>query len=229
MLSPARRILKCFHPEGIPWPGAVLYDMVSKTAVFQYGYRLLAADILLCCPEGEILDVGTGPGRLLPELARLNPRLRLTGLDISRAMVSVARENMAQAGFGETISIVEAAANHVPFPDGRFDAVVSTGSMHHWKDPVGALNEIHRVLKHGGYALIYDLAADTPEAVLKDVSRRFGRLRTMLLWLHTFEEPFYGSRELEELAASSLFGRGRTRFAGMLCCLMMVKRSVLPR
>jgi ubiquinone/menaquinone biosynthesis C-methylase UbiE len=223
VLSPLRRVLKSFHPEGIPWPGAAFYDVISKTDLFRYGYELMAMDILLCCPEGAILDVGTGPGRLLLELVGLNPKLRLTGLDVSGAMVSLARKNMEQAGLSATIGIEEASANHMPFADGTFDAVVSTGSLHHWKDPVGAMNEIHRVLKPGGYALIYDLAGDTPKTVLRDLGRRFGRLRTMLLWLHTFDEPIYSSRDFEELAAASLFRVGRTRFTGMLCCLMMLK------
>lgn len=223
MLSPLRRLLKRFHPEGIPWTGTALYDVISRTDLFRHAYALMATEILLCCPEGAILDVGTGPGRLLLELVRLNPRLRLTGVDISGAMVSVARKNMDQAGLSATVRVEEASANRMPFADGTFDSVVSTGSLHHWKDPLGALNEIHRVLKPGGYALVYDLVADTPEAVLTDLGRRYGKLRTTLLWLHSFEEPFYTSGEFEELAAASLFGAGRTRFTGMLCCLMMLK------
>jgi ubiquinone/menaquinone biosynthesis C-methylase UbiE len=223
MLSPVRKILKLIHPEGIPWPGALLYNAASKTTLFQHGYDALALDILSFCPEGNILDVGTGPGWLLLKLARLQPGLRLTGLDVSPAMVLLARKNVEKAGLAETVAIEEAPAGRMPFAGESFSAVVSTGSLHHWKDPVAGLNEVYRVLKPGGRVLIYDLVSDTPKTVLRELSRKFGRLRTMLLWLHTFAEPFYSSADLETLARSSLFGEGRTRFTSMLCCLFMEK------
>jgi SAM-dependent methyltransferase len=43
------------------------------------------------------------------------------------------------------------------FPDGSFDLVVSTLSMHHWADPTAGLTEIGRVLRPGARALIWDL------------------------------------------------------------------------
>ena len=61
-LSPARRLLKIFHPEGIPWPGTAFYNAISETTIFQRNYELVAKDILSYCLEGSILDIGTGPG-----------------------------------------------------------------------------------------------------------------------------------------------------------------------
>jgi ubiquinone/menaquinone biosynthesis C-methylase UbiE len=43
------------------------------------------------------------------------------------------------------------------FPEGSFDLVVSTLSMHHWADPTAGLSEIGRVLRPGGRALVWDL------------------------------------------------------------------------
>jgi len=45
------------------------------------------------------------------------------------------------------------------FPDGSFDLVVSTLSMHHWADPTAGLAEIGRVLRPGGRALVWDFRA----------------------------------------------------------------------
>jgi len=223
MLSPARRLLKIFHPEGIPWPGTAFYDAISKTTIFQRNYELVAKDILSYCSEGSILDIGTGPGWLLVKLHQESPRFLVTGLDASPSMVAKARKNMANAGLSDVIEIKEGNASHIPFSDGSFDTVVSTGSIHHWKNPTAGLNDVYRVLKHGGYALMYDLVSDTPASVLKETAREFGKLKMVLLWLHAFEEPFYSCKDFELLARPTLFNKGQTRFVGVMCCLILKK------
>jgi SAM-dependent methyltransferase len=222
-MTPLSRLLKCFHPEGIPRLGAPLYNLISKTNIFQRNYDLLAHDILSFCGQGNCLDVGTGPGWLLIKLYEQSPRLHIHGIDISPSMVTKAQTNVQKAGLAGVIEIKGGEACHIPYADSFFDAVVSTGSLHHWKEPVRALNEIHRVLKDGGYALLYDIVSDTPRSALKESVHEFGRLRMLLLWLHTFEEPFYSRAALALLPASSLFKQGHTRFAGILCCLAMRK------
>jgi len=216
-----RGLLARLHPEGIPWPMSALYNLLSSTAVFQRHYELVAEDILARCPggQGRVLDIGTGPAWLLIALHRRCPELQLVGADISAAMVTGAKRNLAAAGCADAVQVVEAPAGRLPFPDGAFDAVVSTGSLHHWKEPVAGLDEIHRVLRSGGQALVYDLVKHTPKAVLAEAARRFGRLRMTLLWLHSFEEPFLDPPDLEKLAAATRFGSGTTRFVGVLCCL----------
>jgi ubiquinone/menaquinone biosynthesis C-methylase UbiE len=222
-LSPGRRLLKRFHPEGIPRLGAILYNALSGTSVFQRHYKLIARDILGDRAEGSLLDIGTGPGRLLLELHQLSPGMRLVGIDISPSMVVKARQNMADAGLSEAIEIKEGNASQIPFGGDSFDIVVSTGSIHHWKDPLAGLNEVHRVLKPGAYALMYDLVSDTPKSILKEMAREFGRWRVSLFWLHSFEEPFYSRRNYESLAGPTLFQEGQTRFVGLLCCLILKK------
>lgn len=224
MLSPIRRLLKKFHPEGIPWPGTVIYNTLSAIDIFQRHYELIANDILNYCREGRILDIGTGPGRLLEKLHRASPGLQLTGLDISPAMVIKARENMKKAGLSDFIQISAGDAANLPFADDSFDAVISTGAVHHWKDPASGLNEVYRVLKPGGYALIYDLVSDTPKSVMEETAREFGKLKVFLLWLHAFEEPFYSYRDFHLLARPTPFRDYRVRFVGVMFCLILPKQ-----
>ena len=224
-LTPFRKLLKLFHPEGIPKLGTKLYSIVSKTGIFQRNYDLLSQDIMHYSKQGNCLDVGTGPGWLLIKLHEQSPSLHLHGIDISPSMVAKATANMQKAGLAGVIEVKEGDACNIPYGDGFFDAVVSTGSIHHWKEPVRALNEIYRVLKDGGYALLYDVLSDTPRPVLKEAAREFGRLRILLLWLHAFEEPFYSRQALELLPEASLFKKGSTHFAGVLCCLAMIKET----
>ena len=218
-----RRLLKRIHPEGIPWPGSVLYNALSRTRIFRQHYRLLAQDISGYCREGSILDVGTGPGRLLLSLHEFCPRARLIGVDISRAMVAKARENLARAGLSDVIQVQVSAAQQLPFGADSFDAVVSTGSVHHWKDPTAAFNDAYRVLRPGGWALMYDLVADTPREVLQNLTREHGRFRVLFLRLHSLEEPFHTVDAFASLAGLTSFKTGQVRFVGALCCLAMQK------
>ncbi|MBU2488028.1 MAG: class I SAM-dependent methyltransferase [Proteobacteria bacterium] len=220
MLSIPRRILKRFHPEGIPWPMSRVYNALSSMEIFQHHYELCARDVAAIQRTGRLLDVGTGPGWLLGHLAREAPGLELVGLDVSPAMVKQAGKNL-----GGQARMELGNAEDLPFEDGFFDVVVSTGSMHHWKDPVKGLDEIHRVLAPGGRALVYDLVTHTPREILKQAAGRFGRMRVILLWLHSFEEPFYSPADMAELAEKSAFRQGEASFVGVMCRLVMEKEA----
>ncbi|MFH1017611.1 MAG: class I SAM-dependent methyltransferase [Pseudomonadota bacterium] len=222
-LSFFRRLFKPLHPEGIPWPGSVLYNRLSSTRIFQWHYEELSSHILRHCKSGRLLDVGTGPGRLLVGLHEKAPDLALVGVDVSSGMVEQARKNITAFGYTGSIDVREANATSLPFPDASFDCVVSSGTMHHWKDATTGLNEVFRVLREGGCALMYDLVSDTPKPAIAEMRRRFGWWRTTLFWLHSFEEPFYSRVHFESLAEETLFGKGSTEFVGLLCCLLLRK------
>ncbi len=225
-LSIFRRLIKLIHPEGIPAAGVRIYNTLSQTRMFRHHYVKIAEDIARYCgPQGSALDVGTGPAWLLVELHRLRPQMILHGVDISPAMVAGARKNLARAGLAGAIDIHEAGAGHLPFADCSFDVVASTGSIHHWKDPTGGLNEVWRALKPGGYGLMYDIVSNTPRPVWADMMRQFGRLRMTLLWVHAFEEPFYTMEAYGSLARPTRFREGKLRFVGVMCCLVMKKEE----
>jgi ubiquinone/menaquinone biosynthesis C-methylase UbiE len=229
-LSLIRRLLKLVHPEGIPWPGSVLYNTISLSSIFQKHYELVADDIskyyraqYSSLEQGGLLDIGTGPAQLLLKLHQREPNLRFIGIDSSPAMVIKAKQNIASAGLDKVIEIKDGNAQSIPFPDEHFDIVVSTASMHHWKQPTVGLNETYRVLKNGGFALIYDLVSDTPATILNETRREFGRWKTTLFWLHSFEEPFYSQKNFGALAKPTLFKECKTRFVGLLFCLILKK------
>ncbi len=142
-------------------------------------------------------------------------------------MVNQARANMAAAGLGGRFDLRTGAAGRLPFPDGSFDVVTSTASLHHWKEPAAALDDIHRVLKPGGQALLYDIVRGIPPEVLREMEREFGRLKVGLFWLHSFEEPSFRPEGIEALARSTCFG-GRTGFVGLLCRLALKKIPLDP-
>ncbi len=217
------RFLARIQPEGIVWPASVIYNALSRGFIFQAHYDLLIEEIAALRKEGALLDVGAGPAWLLIRLHAKCPAMRLAGLDISSAMAAQARRNIAASDAAGHVEMQVGSAAQIPFADACFDLVVSSISAHHWKDVAGALNEIHRVLRPGGRALIYDLVKVLPPDVRREAVRRFGRLRMALLWPGMYEEHFYGADELVSLACASRFGDGRTSFAGVLCRLEMMK------
>ena len=219
-----RKFLEKLHPQGIPWPGSALYNAISGARIFQQHYQLVAEDLVQYGPAKKILDIGTGPGHLLFALGKTFPDAQLTGVDISPAMVEQARKNRAKHP-DSNIDFQIAGANDLPFEDETFDIVVSTGSIHHWKNPVPALEEIHRITKPNGYALIYDLVSKMPDQVCEDIRTQFGTFRLTLLWLHSFEEPFFDVDEMLALGNQTKFTNKGVKFIGALCGLVLQKTA----
>ncbi len=111
-------------------------------------FRRLAKRLSALLPEGgEVLEVAPGPGFLAIELAR-GGKLRVTGLDISRTFVEIARKNAAEAG--ERPEFHLGNASDMPFKDNSFDLLVSRAAFKNFSAPEAALREMRRVLKPGG-------------------------------------------------------------------------------
>lgn len=220
-----KNLMKKLHPEGIPWPWSLLYNAVSSTAIFREHYERVARDVARRSRFARILDIGTGPGHLLLAMQGVLPEAKVVGVDISYDMVSQARRNLSRRGRDFQIEVGVSDATALPFADESFQCVVSTGSLHHWKDPIPALSEAYRILTPGGCAMIYDLVRDMPEGVGRKIRIRFGNFRCALLWLHSFEEPFLNAGEMEALGKRTAFAVEGTRFTGALCCMVLKKSS----
>ncbi len=138
-------------PGAFQGHGSRVYDVVARRFVRGF-YRRIADDIAATAPHGAaVLDVGTGPGVLLAEIAARRPDLELTGIDLSADMVEAARRNL---GTRATVQVADVTA--LPYPDGSFDLVVSSLSLHHWDHPADAVPQLARVLRPGGRVRIYD-------------------------------------------------------------------------
>jgi ubiquinone/menaquinone biosynthesis C-methylase UbiE len=134
------------------------YDTHSRI-LFGWLLKEIAADIAASASStAKVLEVGCGPGHLSVRLAR-DHNLDVTGLDLDPAMIERARGNAARSSrpAGRVPAFVVADVAALPFDVASFDLVVSTFSMHHWSDPRAGFNEIARVLRRGGRALIWDL------------------------------------------------------------------------
>lgn len=157
----------------------------------------------------SILEVAPGPGYLAIELAKLG-RFHVTGLDISRTFVSLARDLAARCGLAVDFRLGDATA--MPFPDAEFDLVVCQAAFKNFDRPLTALDEMHRVLRTGGRAIIQDMSADaSADAITAEVARmKLGRMSagTTRLILTGLRHRAYSPSQFEELARRSAFGGG---------------------
>lgn len=114
--------------------------------------RILGA---LALREAErVLDIGSGPGLLAHDMAvAVGPEGRVCGIDISDAMLAMSEKRCAGQPWVEFQS---ADATNLPYPDGSFDAAVSTQVYEYVADIPAALAELYRVLRPGGRAVILD-------------------------------------------------------------------------
>ena len=188
-------------------PSVGMYDALVASALEGF-YARVADEVAVAHPGGKVLEVGSGPGRLAVRLARAAPGMTLTGVDISDTMVERAARRAAGAALPERVRFEVGDVAALPPSDGEFDGVVSTLSLHHWSDPASGLAEIHRVLKPGGEARIYDLA-------------------------HWLWPPARGGDRLAQLAAASPFGEGEVetvRWPGSVPAfvLLRLRRQPLP-
>lgn len=149
------RLVASVRTHGMPSAG--VYDWLVSPAMGDF-YRRVVGEVAPLAPQGTFLDVGSGPGRLAVRLAETAPNARVTGVDIAPDMVARANQLAERFGLAARAKFVVGDVADLPFPSESFDVAVSTLSMHHWADPAKGLREIHRVLRPGGVARIYDVA-----------------------------------------------------------------------
>jgi SAM-dependent methyltransferase len=102
----------------------------------------------------RVLDVGCGPGALTAELVtRLGPAA-VTAVDPSEPFVAAARSR------NPGVTVLQASAEQLPFPDRTFDAALAQLVVHFMSDPVAGLAEMARVTRREGVvaACVWDHA-----------------------------------------------------------------------
>jgi ubiquinone/menaquinone biosynthesis C-methylase UbiE len=178
-------------------------------------------------PGGAILEVAPGPGYLAIELAKRG--YAVTALDISRSFVNIARENAAAASV--SVDVRHGNASAMPLPDDTFDAVVCVAAFKNFSDPLGAINEMHRVLRPGGEAYIFDLRKDANRQAVEAEVRGM-HLSAWNTWVTrwTFEllllKRAYSRDELEGMAAQSRFCQADVALDGIGLELRLRKKRV---
>jgi ubiquinone/menaquinone biosynthesis C-methylase UbiE len=148
----------------MPSFAATLYDNLTSVKGVNKTFEDISGFISSILQRGRLLDIGTGPGRLLFEINKKIPQLDLSGLDISASMLDIARQNLKDL---KNIDLRIGNIVQTDYKDNYFDCIVSSGSFYNWDKPVEGLNEINRILKSGKTAFIFESHKDYDSAILK--------------------------------------------------------------
>lgn len=158
-------------------------------------------------PASDLLEVAPGPGYFAIELAKLG-KFHITGLDISRTFIEIASQNARAAG--ADIALQWGNASAMPFPDESFDFVYCSSAFKNFSEPVGAMNEMYRVLRSGGRALVRDLRKDVSLEEIQFYIRQSGRnwfdaWLTKIAFQHMLIKRAYTMDDFERMAGQSKF------------------------
>jgi len=151
--------------------------------------------------HGHVLEIGPGPGYLGLEWLARTSNTTLTGVEISSAMIDVAKKNAVQYGFNERTTYVQGNGADLPFPAETFDGIMTASSLHEWENPVRALEEIWRVLKPGGRMIVLDFRRDV-SLIIKGFLWLAAKPKEMRPGLLTSIAAAYTPSELKSLLPS---------------------------
>jgi demethylmenaquinone methyltransferase / 2-methoxy-6-polyprenyl-1,4-benzoquinol methylase len=133
-----------------PLPGR--YDRLAELLSFgQNGRwrRAMVDRIVAAEPPQLVLDVAAGTAGVSLQLAE-RTGARVVGLDLTRPMLAQAARNIAAAGAGGAVTLVNAGAERLPLADASVDALTFTYLLRYVSDPQAVLAELARVVRPGG-------------------------------------------------------------------------------
>ena len=133
---------------------AETFDRWAEKADHQVAARFQAA--LGEMRQGNLLDVACGPGVVTAAIAP--GAASVVALDATEQMLEKAKLRCANAGL-LNVDFKCGDAENLPFENAQFDGVVTRLAVHHFADPQRALNEMFRVLRRGGTAVVVDVVS----------------------------------------------------------------------
>ena len=136
------------------------YDFLNRLlSVGQDKYwRQRAIDLLDPMENERILDVATGTGDMVIEVAKRNLSVQIFGIDFSQRMLDLGRIKIARNGYNQAVSLQIGSGECLPFADESFDGVICAFGIRNFADVQLGLREFFRVLKPGGRVVVLEFS-----------------------------------------------------------------------
>ena len=198
--------------KGLPMEGAIATWYTKTTLKDLKRHKLMAKQLVEKIPaNGKVLEIAPGPGYFCIELAKLG-KYQITGLDISKSFVEIARKNAAESGV--QVDFRRGNASAMPFENETFEFTFCQAAFKNFSEPVTAIAEMYRVLRPNGTAIIVDLRRDASSEEIEREIKGMGLDRInefVVRW--TFKQMLlksaYSIAEMESMISQTPFGNGR--------------------
>ena len=131
-------------------------NIEGASTFFRYTATLLPAE-----KGANVLDLGCGTGLELEEYFSANPQAKVTGIDLTEAMLETLKEKFPD----KEITTICGSYFDVPFGEEVFDAAVSVESLHHFtkEEKIPLYTKLRKALKPGGYFILTDYFSESDE------------------------------------------------------------------
>ena len=172
------RFFRRFKDLEIEGEKANYYDKISREHRIEE-MKEQAREITRHIKDGDtVLEVAPGAGYLSIELSKLG-NYKITGMDISNDLIEICKRNAIEAGV--QIDFQQGNVSNMLFQPNAFNFIICVLAFKNFKEPVKALQEIYRVLKPDGTALIMDLNRKASMRATKKVAESMGLKGTTAL------------------------------------------------
>ena len=135
-----------------PKQAALIYDKITSVKAQRKLYEDIGIFLSNSIKSGKLLEIGFGAGRVLESVIKNNKNIEIYGIDISNAMVELAKGNIKDT----KVNLIEGNIEKTEYKGNFFDIITCTGSFYLWDKPVKSLNEIFRILKKDGNVYLFE-------------------------------------------------------------------------
>jgi len=150
------------------------YDFLNRLLSFgiDRGWRRKAVKFICDRDISQVLDIATGTGDVILEIARTTPpSVKITGVDFSEEMLSLGKQKIALSPYAERVDFMLASCEDLPLSDNAFDAVTIAFGIRNVENRHKGLSEMRRALRPDGKIVILELSM--PRSTLFRLLYRF--------------------------------------------------------
>ena len=133
------------------------YAIAERASGVKYKYIMKKLDDLSF--KGKYLEIGTRSGVLLANIAKRNNELEITSIENSKDIIELTKKYIKKKGINNKINYIIGGMDDVNVQKQlkEYNLIISSFSLHHWKEPENVINVLLQSLKENGKIFIHDL------------------------------------------------------------------------